>query len=344
MPKKFCKDLKQKLYQVNLDYEYFNKNFIKIVNNSDDLFLDSGQMIHYALAEKAKKIGAKVILTGGGGDEIFGGYYWQARLKSINESILKKTLKEKNFSKISYFFYGILPNSDSNIINKIKNAFNLLANPKIWHAMSHGNVFQKFIGKENLHIFKYLENISNKYFVRALKSNPEDVYNAINYSNIFTTLSGQNYKADHGTMMHSVENRSPFLDKDLVEFMMSLPDSKKWQENKKYLLQELLKDELPSYIIKAQKSGPSVNLKYWFGNKKLRKKINKFILRNSFLIQKLLSKRLSILINKDINVLYSNKCIPLFAVISFLIWAKINYEKSISNVNLTFERLINSNI
>ena len=90
VPKKFCKDLKQKLHQVNIDYEYFNKNFIKIVNNSDDLFLDSGALIHYALAEKAKKIGAKVILTGVGGDEIFGGYSWQARLKSINRFNLKK--------------------------------------------------------------------------------------------------------------------------------------------------------------------------------------------------------------------------------------------------------------
>ena len=189
LPKKFCKDLKQKLYQVNIDYEYFNKNFIKIVNNSDDLFLDSGQMIHYALAEKAKKIGVKVILTGGGGDEIFGGYYWQARLKSINELILRKTLRENNFSKISYFFYKMLPYSKNKIINKIKNASNLLINPKIWHAMSHGNVFQKFIGKENLHIFEYLENISNKYFGRALKSNPSDVYNAINYSIILFPIS-----------------------------------------------------------------------------------------------------------------------------------------------------------
>ena len=343
VPKKFCKDLKQKLHQVNIDYEYFNKNFIKIVNNSDDLFLDSGPLVHYALAEKAKKIGVKVILTGGGGDEIFGGYYWQARLKSVNKFILKRALRENSFSKISYFFYKILPYSKNKIINKIKNANYLLINPKIWHAMSHGNIFQKFIGKENLYIFKYLENISNKYFNRALKSNPNDVYNAINYANIFTVLSRQNYTSDHGAMMHSIENRSPFLDKDLVEFMMSLPDSIKWKANRKFLLSELLKDELPSYITRAKKSGPSVNLKYLFNSAKLRKKINQFILKNSFLIQKLLSKRLSILINKDISILYANKCIPLFAIISFLIWAKINYEKSISNVNLTFEKLINSN-
>ena len=100
---------------------------------------------------------------------------------------------------------------------------------------------------------------------------------------------------------------------------------------------------MPSYITRAKKSGPSVNLIYWFKNTKLRKKINQFILKNSFLIQKLLSRRLSILINKDISILYTNQCIPLFAIISFLIWAKINYEKSISNVNLTFEKLINSN-
>ena len=60
MPKKFCKDLKQKLHQVNIDYEYFNKNFIKIVNKSDDLFLDSGsdaslQTLH-VIGESVKQL------------------------------------------------------------------------------------------------------------------------------------------------------------------------------------------------------------------------------------------------------------------------------------------------
>ena len=54
-----------------------------MISSFDEIITSSGALIFYALAEEAKKNNIKVILTGTGGDEIAGGYYWQSKLKHI---------------------------------------------------------------------------------------------------------------------------------------------------------------------------------------------------------------------------------------------------------------------
>ena len=44
---------------------------------------------------------------------------------------------------------------------------------------------------------------------------------------MYTSLPYQLHSEDRNSMLHSIESRLPFLDFDLANFMLSLPDSMK---------------------------------------------------------------------------------------------------------------------
>ena len=65
---------------------------------------------------------------------------------------------------------------------------------------------------------------------------------------------------DRMSMAHSVEQRVPFLDKDLVEFAFSIPSELKISRgNTKFILRSSLNNFLPDEIIKKKKWGFTIN-------------------------------------------------------------------------------------
>ena len=65
---------------------------------------------------------------------------------------------------------------------------------------------------------------------------------------------------DRMSMSHSVEERVPFLDRDLVEFTLSIPAKMKMRSNQtKYLLKKAMKEFLPDQILKKKKWGFTFN-------------------------------------------------------------------------------------
>ncbi len=71
-------------------------------------------------------------------------------------------------------------------------------------------------------------------------------------------------KVDRMSMAHSLEVRSPFLDKDLIEFMATVPRRDKFTFfGRKRLLKEVAKSYLPSDILNRPKKGFSIPLGEW---------------------------------------------------------------------------------
>ncbi|NOT96543.1 MAG: hypothetical protein HOP00_09590 [Nitrospira sp.] len=72
-------------------------------------------------------------------------------------------------------------------------------------------------------------------------------------------------KVDRATMAHGLEARSPFLDHRLVEFCAALPTEYKVRDGEtKYLLKAVMKDRLPSSILRRPKMGFGVPIDQWF--------------------------------------------------------------------------------
>jgi asparagine synthase (glutamine-hydrolysing) len=71
-------------------------------------------------------------------------------------------------------------------------------------------------------------------------------------------------KVDRMSMAHAVEARPPFLDHRIVEFMASLPASFKIRGSRlKVLLKELMKDKLPSLVLRRKKAGLDIPTHEW---------------------------------------------------------------------------------
>lgn len=72
-------------------------------------------------------------------------------------------------------------------------------------------------------------------------------------------------KSDRASMMHSLEVRSPFLDKDLVDFVRRLPWQMKYNNGTtKYLLKKAVEPWLPRDIIYRKKKGFGLPIGQWF--------------------------------------------------------------------------------
>tara|TARA_B100001094_G_scaffold327465_1_gene385752 strand:- start:197 stop:655 length:459 start_codon:yes stop_codon:yes gene_type:complete len=88
-------------------------------------------------------------------------------------------------------------------------------------------------------------------------------------------------KVDRMSMAHSLEVRSPFLDKDLIEFMATVPRRDKFTFfDRKRLLKQVAKSYLPSDILNRPKKGFSIPLGEWLRGP-LRPWLEELLLSNS---------------------------------------------------------------
>lgn len=205
---------------------------------------------NYYAAKLASKFG-KVVLSGCGGDEIFGGYPW--RYFYADKAISFEAFIDAYYLK----WQRLIPNA---LLN------NLLA--PIWEDVKH--VWTRDI------------------FADVLKSikkdplSPDECLNASLYLEAKTFLHGLLVVEDKLSMAHSLETRVPFLDNNLVDFAMLVPmhlkiknHSKKVDENDlvskidankdgKYLLRQTLSKYFDKQVTENKKQGFSSPDASWF--------------------------------------------------------------------------------
>lgn len=206
---------------------------------------------NFYAAKLASKFG-KVVLSGTGGDELFGGYPWRY-FYSQDEMSFDKFIDEYYLK-----WHRLIPNSFlkellSPIWNEIKH---------VWTKDIFSNVFNN-IRKKNL--------VSKDYLNFSL------------YLEAKTFLHGLLIVEDKLSMAHGLESRVPFLDNDLVDFASKLPNGLKVLElkskfvnendlnekfvashNGKYILRKTLARYLDESIVNTKKQGFSSPDASWF--------------------------------------------------------------------------------
>lgn len=241
------------------------KNVINVIETlvdaHDEPFGDAADIPLYLLTQKIKG-DIKVVLQGDGGDEFFGGYSRYNTLQNSKKwgalSFLPQLIK---FSKISSpeilrlqrFIAAISENDPA-----VRNALLLTMESKFTSPL---NIFNSEYSKILSSIDPFLRY---KEFYRNLPQEIDDVQ-ALFYSDSQIILKDTFFeKVDKSTMANSIEVRVPFLDKDLTEFMLSVPASLKVKGGvKKYLLKKALEGIVPDKILYGKKTGFSVPYAYW---------------------------------------------------------------------------------
>ena len=216
-----------------------------------------GQSYPNFYAAKLASSFVKVVLSGTGGDELFGGYPWRY-YRTVGANNFKEYIAE-------YYRYWqrLIPNKD------IHRVFS-----PIWQDVHDVWTQDIFEG-----VFL---NHSNEL------SEPKDFINHSLYFEAKTFLHGLFMVEDKLSMAHSLETRVPFMDNDLVDFAMKCPVSLKVNKlsevlrinenlpgqkpsmyfqktnDGKQILREMMERYLPKEVVSAEKQGFSSPDASWF--------------------------------------------------------------------------------
>ena len=211
---------------------------------------------NFYAAQLASKF-VKVVMSGAGGDELFGGYPWR----------YYRAVNCRDFDDYVDQYYGFWQRLADN------------RNLKRMFAPIHDDVADVWTRDIFCDVFKGQD---------AVPETPEDYINQSLYFEAKTFLHGLFVVEDKLSMAHSLETRVPFMDNDLVEFAMSCPVNLKLNnltkvvrinENEpgdkkgkyfsktndgKQILRDMMGKYIPDSITKAAKQGFSSPDASWF--------------------------------------------------------------------------------
>lgn len=211
---------------------------------------------NFYAAQLASKF-VKVVLSGAGGDELFGGYPWR----------YYRAATADNFDDYVDKYYGFWQ-------RLVDSAHMSSLFAPIWGDVKHVSTRDIFSN-----VFLSHENELDT---------PEDYINHSLYFEAKTFLHGLLVVEDKLSMAHSLETRVPFLDNDLVDFAMACPvqlklnnlnevvrmnENEPGGKNQKYfertkdgkqILRDVMSNHIPREITEATKQGFSAPDASWF--------------------------------------------------------------------------------
>jgi len=233
----------------------------KIGGYFDEPFADSSAVGVYAVSEAAHKKGMKVVLTGDGGDEVFGGYvtYQGDQLLKIYNK-LPKILREKVIATI----VNRLPASHGKMSFEFKAkrfVRGALEDPLkahfLWKVIFTKEQIKRLTGGGSRTV-RWWEEVYQEMGGR-------DELNKLMWTDLRTSLVDDMLtKVDRMSMANSLEVRVPLLDHKVVEYMAGLPSKYKVRGvTLKWLLKKSLREVLPDNILDRPKAGFHMPVAQW---------------------------------------------------------------------------------
>jgi len=266
--RKAAKFLNSDHHEIKISSKEFFEKLPELVWHFDEPVADPSAIALYFIAREARKK-IKVVLSGEGADELFGGYniYLEPfALKKLD--FLPRFIKE-NLVRSSFNFFGK---------NYLKRSLTLLEERYIGNAyIFRPQEISKIWRGENFSEPKYL---LNKYYeeTEELSDSTKMQYIDINFWLAGDILA----KADKMTMANSLELRVPFLDIEVAKIASQIPDELKFKNGTtKYLFRQSLKGLIPETNRKKKKLGFPVPMKQWLANKN--NSVLETIFKNSYL-------------------------------------------------------------
>jgi asparagine synthase (glutamine-hydrolysing) len=246
----------------------------KLIWHLDEPIADSAFITTYLVARMARET-VTVILSGVGGDELFGGYrrYLGNHLARYY-NWLPAVVREKMVPGI----LGALPQDrHSNLKNYIRyaDAFVKSANADpVRRYMSYVTLFSQDDQASLLRNGFAREIPGRNGFGSRIMQQYFEAHagltgvNQLIYADMKTSLPDDLLAlTDKMTMAASIECRAPFIDHELVEMASSIPESFKVRGfNMKYLLKKVVKPWLPAEIINRKKRGFGAPMGSWIRN------------------------------------------------------------------------------
>ena len=233
----------------------------RVVSHFDEPFADSSAIPTWYVSEMARRH-VTVVLSGDGGDELFGGYdrylphprvvafdrYSPGALRrvaAIAAAGLPHGVRGKNFLR------HVGRDQQGRYLDAIR-FFGADEKP----ALLSGDVWRQLHGPDpETRLARHFDRFASLPWASQMMRFDAETYLP---EDVLT-------KVDRMSMAHSIESRVPLLDNEVIEFAATLPAALKIKNGRrKHVLKEVAATLLPADILNRRKQGFGVPLGVWF--------------------------------------------------------------------------------
>lgn len=222
-------------HEFMLDGSDFFNDIRKVIYHHDEPLLDGSMYSHFKLCEMAHGDGIKVLLSGAGGDELFGGYF--SHVSSYLGSLIQQRKWKKLFASV----------------NEINSKSDYSRAQLVMKAAQEALPFS---------LRKTLKNHSIKKLFTHLRAKPEIPFFTQTDSNAWTANLLNNYKSwtvppylhyeDRNSMAFGVEIRVPFYDHILMEWVMQFDPASFINGSSKSMMRESFNTIVPREVLQQK--------------------------------------------------------------------------------------------
>ncbi|HHY73495.1 MAG TPA: asparagine synthase (glutamine-hydrolyzing) [Bacillus bacterium] len=227
----------------------------KIIWHMDNPLADPAAVPLYFVAREASKH-VKVVLSGEGADELFGGYNIYREPHSLR-------------------MFRYIPKSIKHLLKILSHSLPDGVKGKSFIERGITPLEERYIG--NAKIFEedekallythYNPHVNYKTITQQIYRESEgyDAVTKMQHIDILTWLRGDILlKADKMAMAHSLELRVPFLDQEVFKVAANIHSSQKINNNTtKYILRKAAEGIVPDHVLNRKKLGFPVPLRHW---------------------------------------------------------------------------------
>lgn len=291
----------------------------KIMWYLDDPVADPSLVPLYFVAQEARKR-VKVVLSGEGADELFGGY-----------TIYKEPLSLAPFEKI--------PGPLRRGLGQVAKVFPEGMRGKSLLQRGSMTMEERYYGNARSFNFEQMQRVipwaKREWDHREVtapiyaESTHMDPVARMQHLDLFTWMRGDILvKADKINMAHSLELRVPFLDKEVFKVAETLPhDLKIANGTTKYALRKAMEQIVPAHVLHRKKLGFPVPMRHWLAGDELYGWAQDTI--NESGTEEIFDKQAVLAMLREHREGQSDHSRRLWTVLAFMIWHGIFVEKRI---------------
>ena len=258
-------------HEVNVTAAECRDYLPELVYAQDEPIGDPACLPMHFLCKAARRDGNIVLLVGEGSDEVFGGYPEMARLIQTASQRWERVRRLPRLLRSGLHAASRLLRAPAGRIDILRRARD--DEPLYWgldvvfwdtekEELLRPQTWSRLEPSRPSRAAEYVRGAYTDLFARQPGADLMQQMSALELANRLPELLLM--RVDKLSMAHSVEARAPFLDYQLVEFGLSLPQSLKIRGGKsKYVLKRALEPVLPAEVLERRKQGFRVPLPAW---------------------------------------------------------------------------------
>jgi len=249
-------------HEINLTPGHFLNELPAALNAMDHPSGDGPNT--YVVSKETRDAGITMALSGLGGDELFAGYGIFTRAYSLEHKKwigrVPKFMRSAGGSLLKAVKPGIASDKIADVLSSDEITFETFypKSREVFTKEQAGKLCGPtgFTGPDLQIVYGHNHLARDQFFLSHVSLAEMTTY-------MQNTLLRD---ADQMSMAHALEVRVPFLDYELVNFVLNVPDQWKFPSTPKKLLVDSMKDLLPDEIVNRPKMGFTFPWKNWMKN------------------------------------------------------------------------------